>query len=423
MQSSRTVYVGGQWGESEFLSVENACRHCFRLLACQRDENLLRLIMMRILAICTSHIGGVLLMTPAVELLARLFPQAEISVLVRKGTQAVLENNPQIKRIYTDGEITSNQRMGKGTKSSLATRLAQLPRGWGLVRELRRQHFDLVMNFSGGDRAALLTFFSGARERVGQVPKGGFVGKSRIFTRLFPRPVPPIHRVLMMTDLVTQFARSRPEFAGKDLSVGPLILKPTPENSAWAEAEWKTLDADQRPRVLMHPTSRVRYKCWAPEKWAEVISSLQKNFGAQVLVTCSPDPAEIALAERTLDLCPQRPAARLGGMTLGQLAALMERADLFLGVDSAPMHMAAAVGVPVVAIFGPSNDVDWSPWGKNNRVVRRPCPCLEKKDAACSPENGMKCLNDLTAAEVYKAAAEVLTARPARRAKSPVTLA
>lgn len=409
--------------KASFCNVENACRDRFRLLACQPDGKQFGLIVMRILAICTSHIGGVLLMTPAVELLARLFPEAEISVLVRKGTQAVLENNPHIKRVYTDGEITSNQQMGKRTKSSLGTRLGQLPRGWRLIRELRRQHFDLVMNFSGGDRAAILTFFSGARERFAQVPKAGLLWKSRVYTQLFPRPAPPIHRVLSMTDLVAQFARSRPEFAGKDLSVGPLVLKPTTENSAWAEAEWKALDADGRPRVLVHPTSRVRYKCWAPEKWAEVVGGLQKDFGARVLVTCSPDPGEIELAERTLNLCPGRPAAKLGGMTLGQLAALMERADLFLGVDSAPMHMAAAVGVPVVAVFGPSNDVDWSPWGKNNRVVRRPCPCLEKKVTACSPERGMNCLNDLTAAEVYRAAAEVLSAQPARRPKSSVTLA
>lgn len=359
-------------------------------------------------------------MTPAVELLTRLFPQAEISVLIRKGTQAVLENNPHVKHVYTDGEITSNQQMRKGSKSSLAARLGQLPRAWRLIRELRRQHFDLVVSFNGGDRAAFLSFFSGARERIGQTPKGGLWWKSRIYTQLFARPVPPIHRVLAMTDLVTQFARSRPEFTGKELSVGPLILKPTPENSVWAEAEWKALDVDERPRVLVHPTSRVRYKCWAPEKWAEVVSELQKDFSARVMVTCSPDPKEMEMVERTLSLCPSRPAAKLGGLTLGQLAALMERADLFLGVDSAPMHMAAAVGVPVVAVFGPSNDADWSPWGKINRVVRRPCPCLAKKETACSPEQGMNCLNDLTAAEVYQAAADVLSAQ---RAKPSVTLA
>src|SRR5215472_1892487 len=118
----------------------------------------LLIAMRRILAICTSHIGGVLLITPALELLRQFFPQAEISVLVRRGTEAVLENNPHIKEIYTDGELTSNQHMHKSTKSSLAKRYSQIPRGLRLIRKLRRQHFDLAIDFNGSDRAAIVAF-------------------------------------------------------------------------------------------------------------------------------------------------------------------------------------------------------------------------------------------------------------------------
>src|SRR5262249_2873076 len=149
---------------------------------------------------------------------------------------------------------------------------------------------------------------------------------------------------------------------------------------------------------------------WAPAKWETVIQRLQATFGAQVMVTCSPDPKEIEFAKAVLDLCATRPAARLGAMSLGQLAALIQRADVFLGVDSAPMHMAAAVCTPVIAVFGPSCDAIWSPWSENNRVIRRPCPCLDQKKNICSPEKGMDCLNNIPAEEVYKAASEILSA-------------
>jgi heptosyltransferase III len=92
-----------------------------------------------------------------------------------------------------------------------------------------------------------------------------------------------------------------------------------------------------------------------------------------------------------------------------------------LGVDSAPMHMAAAVGTPVIAVFGPSNEVHYGPWGANNRVVRRPCPCLESGKTLCSPTQGMDCLNRVPAEDVYRAAAEILSARATRRVNSIAT--
>ena len=348
-------------------------------------------------------------MTPAVELLHRYFPEAEISVLVRRGTEAVLENNPFIKEIYTDGEITSNQQMHKGTKSSLARRLGQVPRGLRLIRQLRRRQFDLAVDFNGGDRSAIFAFFSGSRERVCYKPTGGFMGKARLFTATYPPIIETKHRVVENAELVSLFAQSRLKSGPAREPVGSLVLKPTEKNLSWAEAEWEKEAPRAAKRVLLHPTSRVAYKCWAPAKWAEVVQRLQSTFGARVMVTCSPDSKEIELAKAVLDLCSTRPAERLGAMSLGQLAALIQRADVFLGVDSAPMHMAAAVGTPVVAVFGPSCDAIWSPWGKDNRVIRRPCHCLDQRKNVCSPEKGMDCLNSIPAEEVFKAAAEALS--------------
>jgi heptosyltransferase-3 len=357
-------------------------------------------------------------MTPAVELLHRYFPEAEISVLVRRGTEAVLENNPFIKQTYTDGEITSNQDMHKRTKSSLGKRLGQIPSGLRLIRRLRHRRFDLAVDFNGSDRAAIYCFLSGARRRVSYQSNSGFVGRARLFTHTYPVITGTKHRVLEIAELVALFAQDQSKTGVVAPTVGSLILRPTDKNLSWAEAEWERESPKTSPRVLLHPTSRVAYKCWAPAKWAEVVERLQTTFGAQVMVTCSPDPKEIELARGVLDLCATRPAERLGDMSLGQLAALIQRGDVFLGVDSAPMHMAAAVGTPVVAVFGPSSDAIWSPWGKNNRVIRRPCVCLDQRKNVCSPEKGMDCLNGIPVEEVFRAATEVLSVRPGERAKA-----
>jgi heptosyltransferase-3 len=365
--------------------------------------------MRRILAICTSHIGGVLLVTPALELLRHFFPAAEISVLVRRGTEAMLENNPSVKRIYTDGEITSNQRMHQRTKSSLGKRLGQVPGGFKLLRELRRERFDAAVDFSGSDRAALFAFLCGAKERVGYEPGGGFAGKRRLFTQLCPRSSAPKHKVLQFAELAFQFADRHSGASAPHPPVGPLVLNSTAANLSWAEAEWQKLGVNSNPRVLLHPTSRVAYKCWTPEKWAAVIERLQKTFHARLMLTCSPDSREIKMAQVILDLCPVKPEARLGGLALNQLAALQQRAQLFLGVDSAPMHMAAAVGTPVVALFGPSDDVLWSPWGEAHAIIRAPCRCLGLKQSLCPPGKVMECLNVVSADDFFRQAAAVLS--------------
>jgi heptosyltransferase-3 len=365
--------------------------------------------MRRILAICTSHIGGVLLITPALELLRRIYPQAEISVLVRKGADAVLENNPVIKQLYTDGEITSNQRMRERTRSSLGKRLRQIPTGLKLVQVLRRQRFDLAVDFSGSDRAAIFAFLSGSRKRIGYESKGTFVGKRRMYTRLFPRSPERGHNVLENAELVLQFAASE---GVSRAPVGPLVLKCSPKNLDWAESEWRKSARGSGPRVLIHPASRVAYKCWAPEKWTELIGQLQTTFNARLMVTCSPDPKEIKMAESIVGRGPAAPAARLGDLNLGQLAALIQKADLFLGVDSAPMHIAAAVGTPVVALFGPSNDARWGPWGEGHRIVRHPCSCLASKKSLCSPDKGMDCLNKVSVEEFYRETVAVLSRVP-----------
>jgi heptosyltransferase-3 len=165
--------------------------------------------------------------------------------------------------------------------------------------------------------------------------------------------------------------------------------------------------------VQVHPSSRWRFKCWPAEKTAALIDRLHAE-GLRVVMTAAPEPAEIRMVDDILQRLVRPVAANLSGqLSLKELAALTARARLFMGVDSAPMHIAAAVGTPVLAIFGPSGEALWGPWGApragSHRVVAadgytcRPCGL-----DGCGGGKVSDCLVTLEVERVWAAAARLL---------------
>lgn len=121
--------------------------------------------------------------------------------------------------------------------------------------------------------------------------------------------------------------------------------------------------------VLIHPASRWFFKCWEDERFAEVIAALAAS-GWQVVLTAAPEPKELELVETLMRLADHPNVVSLAGqLTLPALAATIAGAKLFIGVDSVPMHMAAALGVPMVALFGPTHVHIWRPWSERAEVI------------------------------------------------------
>jgi len=119
--------------------------------------------------------------------------------------------------------------------------------------------------------------------------------------------------------------------------------------------------AEGTPYAIIHPTSRWKFKCWTDEGVAGVAAHLSGK-GIVPILTSGPDPAEVAQAERIATLSGAPCASLAGSLTLKELGAALAPARLFVGVDSAPMHLAAAVGTPSVALFGPTGAYNWAPW-------------------------------------------------------------
>jgi heptosyltransferase-3 len=160
--------------------------------------------------------------------------------------------------------------------------------------------------------------------------------------------------------------------------------------------------------IHLHPASRWGFKCWPAERVGALCDALAAR-GWPLVLTSAPDAKEKALIAEVRKATQVSMIDLSGQLTLKELAALTARAKLFVGVDSAPMHIAAAMGTPVVAIFGPSGDREWGPWQVQSRIVTslthtcRPCG-----RAGCNDSKISECLTNLPVSQVLAACEALL---------------
>jgi heptosyltransferase-3 len=344
------------------------------------------------------NIGDVLMMTPALRALRETFPQARITAVVNSGTEAMLAHNPHVD------DILVYPRHEKGTGSGLAARLL---REWRFLGKLRRRRFDLTIGFTDGDRAAWSAYFSGARYRLGSPHYSAARLDPRRLIYNLPTPSSPplMHEVEKHFYILEQ--------GGLHLRTpkpGPLCLVVPDELRAWARRELEPLRP--APIIHVHPVARWLWKCWKNDAMAEVIDWLQTGRGVRVVVTTGPVARERERAQEIVRLCRTRPLFYDGNLSLAQIAALSAESNGYFGVDTAPMHMAAAVGVPVTALFGPTNQVSWGPWTDRKWVLSHPCACNETRRRACDWSQVRACLAAITPAEAKGALDQMLSAAP-----------
>jgi heptosyltransferase-3 len=290
------------------------------------------------------HIGDTLLSTPTFRALRAGFPSARILAVVNEGTQEMLEGNPDIDGILVFHRHRRSE-AGFGRWKEEAA----------LVRSLRAFGAELTVNLTEGDRGAILSLLSGARFRVGVTPRGkGFLGKEFLFTHLCGPHDRYRHAVLRDLDVVAAAGippadlRLRFSLSDGDREKAIRILR-----GAGIAAD--------HPFAVVQPTSRWTFKCWTEEGMAGLVSNLA-DLGIAPVVTSGPAPVEVAQAERIRERAGGRAVSLAGRLSLKELGAVIASARLFVGVDSAPMHVSAAVGTPTVALFGPTGAFNWAPW-------------------------------------------------------------
>ena len=301
----------------------------------------------RALIIKLRHHGDFLLTSPVFSTLARCAPHAEIDALVYRETAPMLANHPAIAAIHTIDRDWKRQ----GTARQAAAE-------WHLLRLLRARHYDLLMHLTEHRRGLVFAHILRPRYAV-TLERKGLLWR-RYFTHFYgSRAQSARHTIEANLDGLRRIG-IYPEPIDKKVVLIP---------GAAAEARIDAVLARHRLRrgefVHVHPGSRWLFKCWPPECMGALLNRIVAS-GRAIAITGSPDSDEEVLVAATLAACTPKTRScttnLAGTLTLPEVAALTARARAFVGVDSAPMHIAAAMGTPTLALFGPSDERMWGPW-------------------------------------------------------------
>jgi heptosyltransferase-3 len=349
-------------------------------------------VIRRVLVTKLRHQGDVLLTTPVFASLKRQLPHADIDVLILDETRDMLADNPHLHRIYT---LKKTRALGGGL-AKLKYELAQL-------RTLRANRYDLLLHLTETSRGAMLARLIKPRWSVGMDGPWSPHFKRSFSHLYFPLWGNRRHIVEQNLDALRVIGLY-PSEADKRLVLIPGDAATSTIRQRLATAGWADM-----PYVLVHPGSRWAYKTWPAARVATLVRQLL-DTGHRVLLTGAPDPAERAMADAILATLPANHGVLdlVGQLTLRELAAAIAGARLMVGVDSVPMHMAAALQTPVVALFGPSNINEWGPWRAPHRVVSADMTCLPCGLKGCANSGFSDCLANLPEARVYAAVQSLL---------------
>jgi len=301
---------------------------------------------MNLLIIKTSSLGDVVHMLPALTDAAAAIPGLRVCAVVKPGTEAMLEGHPELDQLYV---VPMRQK----AESALTFLLRTLK----FLHQLRRERFDLAINTTEGDRGILLSWLIGAKSRWGIVKEGREkTWQARLLSRQFQPLKGYVHTVIRNLSLAAPLGLP-------ECREVKLFVSDADKARVRALLSEQGVEPSEPNRLIhCHPTSRWMFKCWPADKVAQTIDWLQER-GYRVILTCAPDQTERSFLNAILADCKTRPIDLGGQLTLKQTAALSAMSRLFFGVDSAPMHMSAAMNTPTLGIFGPTKSLEWGPWG------------------------------------------------------------
>jgi ADP-heptose:LPS heptosyltransferase len=387
----------------------------------------------RVLLIRPDHLGDLLFTTPALAELRRALPDAHITYLIGPWFREIAARNPHVDEIQTCA-FPGFRRESQGALEPY--RLL-----WRLAGELRGQRYDLAIvlrpDFWWG---VWLCYLAGIPLRLGYTDDL----QTRFLTVALPVREGE-HAVRQNLRLARAAALLAKAIAGKEQKIGklsaeqmallddiapvqgqpPLAFAPTDEERAWVRERLARADIAERDRyIVIHPGTGAPVKLWEAGSWARVADALADAYGVRIVLTGS--EGERAEVERIQAQMQQPALALIGETDLGKLAALLERADLALGVDNGPLHLATAQGTPSARLYGPTDPRIFAPWGDPalHRVIqaRRPCPgCAAipcgRLDWPPEALPDHPCVRSIASEEVLKAAEALLQQRIIKQAE------
>jgi len=354
--------------------------------------------MMTILLVRPRLIGDVILTTPAIRALRRRFPDAKILYLVEALAAPVVAANPHV----SDTLVIHHRRGWRRWREDLV-----------LARRLRAAHVDVAVDLHGGPRSGWLTWATRAPVRVGY----DVSGRRWMYTHRIPRPrgYAPRHSVLNQWDLLAPVDSALVEPLSPERDRVEMPSGREAREAVAARLAALGVGATDEV-VVVHASAGNEFRRWPAASFAATIAALAADRADRWLIVLGnrvdePVVSEIVGASRAAAPAAGRRVAPGVGWPLDQVRALMDRAALFIGGDSGPMHIAATTDVPIVALFGPTLPVHWTPWrpaGLPLAIVEGgPLPCRPCDQRVCEPGD-FRCLTRIGSDQVVAAAQRLL---------------
>lgn len=288
----------------------------------------------RILVVVTLRIGDVLVATPVIRSLKQAWPEAEIDALVFEHTEGVLLPNPDLHQVYT---------------------VAARPTFWNhlkLIAKLFRR-YDIALTTLMGDRATIYVWLASKLSLGMQDGSEKQRWKQKLLSRWAMFDHTGTHTVLTNLGLIDQLGIPRSQ---------EVVVSWSTQDEQQTQAKLP-FDPATQPYAVLHLYPKFPYKMWRREQWLELAQWLAGQ-NLRIVLTGSSAPDELCYIEPIFASMPPGTVNMAGKLGLAENACLISRAKCYVGPDTALTHMAAALGTPTVALFGPSNPVKWGPWPK-----------------------------------------------------------
>ena len=340
----------------------------------------------RALVVKLRHHGDVLLTSPVFTVLKNHAPHIEIDALVYADTAEMLSGHPAISELH----LIDRRWKKQGAWHALRHE-------WRLLGTLRARRYDLLIHLTESPRGGWLAYLLGASHGVVRdySPRRGRLWHSN-FSHRYRIPVRPRHTVEVHLDALRRIG-VQPR--GEERR---LLLVPGAEAEATARQHLQQHGLVPRGYIHIHPTSRWMFKSWTVDGYAELINRLQEA-GDRVVLTAAASETELRFIGQLVSRLRQPVVNLAGKLTLKELAALIGQAKCFIGADSVPMHIAAAMQTPVVALFGPSGEQEWGPWMVKAQVVTSAYSCRPCGLDGCGQGKVSECLTSIRVEQVLEA--------------------
>lgn len=342
----------------------------------------------RILLLKPSSLGDVIHAMPTASAIKRRYPEKHLSWVVEEESAPVIQESLCLDDVL----VLPRKRWQRDLLDP--SRIGSTLREAGVfLRELRERRYDLAIDLQGLLKSGFLALASGARFRVGL--EGSREGSYLFMTHRVPIADGPEHAVDRYLRVAT--------YLGADGEKKEFPIRWSIKEEERVEA---FLHGSSRPRIVLHPAARWKTKLWDTGRFAALGDMLVNRLGASLLITGGPE--DLPLVKGIAEGMRSRAFILAGRTSLKELAALLVRGDLMITLDSGPMHLGAALGTPVIALFGPTDPQRTGPYGEGHQVIRREIPCSPCFRRRCPIPDEGACMKSISVEEVFERVFEVL---------------